>query len=259
MRRRAGKPTIVDLSARPQRSRVRALSINIDPRSSRPPGRDRPAAAAALVCASAVGYSTIPVVVHTIAADANPFAFDAVAYTAMAVAVWGWLAMTAPRFFAADFAAAGLGRPNVVAVLGLLASRSGTAWRRRSWLSALVGLAGVAGPGAHARRGALRVAWTPILWMGVSRFDYAMFAWATHTADTAVVTVIFELWPIAMIVLLLCLEPAGNTGAAPARPQRDWLCGRRRAPFWLCFLNRGSSPSPRRCGPGSCWRQLLLL
>ena len=197
---------------------------------------DRPGRALFLVLVATSLFSLAPLAVHFYAKGANPFLFNAVTYSSVAVGMTIYVAMTARLYFEADLRNAGI--PSSVSINAQFIMRflfqldltSETSRRTRpSLLYRIFTLSSSAvdDQGAKSTEDSTkgrdikskllnlkRWLWFPLFWLTFARLDYAFFILSAKQVDTAVATTLYEMWPIVMVVILARLgeQDDQNTG-----------------------------------------------
>ena len=196
----------------------------------------RPTRAVVLVLLSTVLYSLVPLLVHYLALDLNPFIFNAIAQLALGGFLYTYVQVTAAKYFKGDLVKADGSPQETITpteVLGFTFGHSSIESRsakRRAIIRSVLGRQqseeGQDDETTHATavepqnridggllqklRMSMPFLWLPIFWMIVSRIDYGLFILSSRYVETAVTTAIFEVWPIVMVLTLAAFDSRGT-------------------------------------------------
>ena len=149
--------------------------------------------AALAVGASALSYSSAPVLIHLTAEDTAPFLFNVFVVVSNVVVLGLFLGLTKKRFVD-DFLGSGHGTSIAVtdAFHFSYLGRSGANNRVRIRT-------------AHPRNPSTWLK-TPLLWIIVSSLEFGFFVWSTRFVETGVASVVYELWPVIVLYGLARLQ-----------------------------------------------------
>lgn len=168
------------------------------------------------IVGSVLGFAFVPLTIEKTATDSNPFYFNAFATVTQTATLLIYLYVYVPKTFenstrlrdpvirtlsyavpddSTESSKIGNVRP-VLRLLILEGSRHLEAGRRQ-------------GSSLGTRTRTLSLGWMtlPLIWLILSRLEYAFFAWSTDHIDAAVTATLFRLWPLLMIFSWLDMVP----------------------------------------------------
>lgn len=169
-------------------------------------------------------YSLVPLVIHRFATDVNPFIFGTVAYGTLSIVLMAYLRIRISSAFRHDFESMsdteeervtfeqvlrfsfGLedgARPRHMLRCLLRVGRPHAGINKPTHVDALSGSA-IGHIMDRIFRPQRTIPWLafPLVWLTVTRLDYAFFVFSARYIETAVSTTLFEIWPIVMVIVL---------------------------------------------------------
>lgn len=173
---------------------------------------------------AAILFSLPPVVLHLFAREANPFLFSGVVFLSVSVSMLVYVKFTAEDCFSeiAEMASdSGSKRLGVWQVMGFVFPADASCrFPRLAHLRAFCALDPLSRhhgqahhplPTSECLRRFIR---RPFLWYTVSKLDYAFFALAVGQMNATAATILYELWPIALVVILAKYMTSPNESAS---------------------------------------------
>ena len=156
---------------------------------------DKKWVAASQVLAGALFFSAVPVIVRYAAPGINPFMLNAANWAGHGVAFLLFVMMSTKRIFGQD--------ATMRSVLSeTLPPRSSVSVR--SVFVHLCRIEGQRSSTGNRQSADAATSWLrkPMTWMVIASLNYALFFWSTRHVDVAVSTAIYELWPLALVLVL---------------------------------------------------------
>ena len=160
------------------------------------------------IVGSVLGFAFVPLTIELTASDGNPFYFNAFVTVSQTATLLVYLQFFARRTF-----------PNCrqikdpfVFLIRAAAPASGERRIHPAQAFRFLLLEGsrtyntptTATSASRIRRILFRVGWigVPLVWLSLSRLEYAFFAWSADKVDAAISASLFRLWPLLMIFVL---------------------------------------------------------
>ena len=160
------------------------------------------------VVGSVLGFAFVPLTIELTATGSNPFYFNAFATVSQTATLLIFLQFFARRTF---HGCRHMKDPVTSLVRGTASVTAGKRVRwSRTWKTFFVEGSRTYDPpsvGTSAtvfRRAMFRFGWVglPLVWLSLSRLEYAFFAWSAGHVDSAVTASLFRLWPLLMVFVL---------------------------------------------------------
>lgn len=186
------------------------------------------------VVGSVIGFACIPVTIKQTAFDSNPFFFNALATATQSLALGVWLHWFTPRVF-----------PGRRGLLEPLSHYRRTQTQQKA--------------STKGHRLLLGVAALPLIWLVISRLEYAFFAWSALYVDTAITAALFRLWPLIMVLFLagwaIRMRHKGQKGGGAEYriAKRNILAMVAASAGALVVVLSAASPSPESGGGADGW------
>lgn len=190
-------------------------------------------AALAILVSSGL-FSSMPLLIHKTAPDNNPFYFNFVYILVHSLFLVGLL-MLARNFLLRDALPDGAPRLNDPRLWGThFITRKPTEKGKNPSVE------------IQAFDSSNPVCWirAPLVWIFISSFEFAFFAWATNFTETAIVSTIYELWPAIVVYWLIRLgrrdhlyrNPDSKPAATDSKASREQIMLTALAGVGLVFM-----------------------
>ena len=163
--------------------------------------------AALAILASAVSYSLAPVVVHTTAADSNPFYFNSF-FIVVHLSIFGVFLVLTKRVFVGDSITEDAPKLSDIKL-----------WTSYLRISKSRGAeqCSISYPGAANHKGVTSWLRLPLVWSFLSGFTFVPFVLASQLVETAIASTVTELWPAFLVYGLVLQERKDRLYRNPTR------------------------------------------
>lgn len=150
---------------------------------------------------AALLFSAVPITIHLMVENVNPFIFNAAQWLGLCIAFSLHLTLGVKSAFGKDASVQSVLRGTLPELRGarnakLIRSLSGITFESKHTHMRRAPLDG------DGKRAIARLLRMPMVWMVVAHTNYAFFVWSTAYIDIAVSTTIYELWPLVMVLAL---------------------------------------------------------